>query len=204
MTSSYLLGALTYRRYQHLGNKALRNIEMSRKNSVALDTEKGEAIVCFGERHRRMLLIASEAFVKMTETLNAFGSAAFTMLYMMGQEKGHFDILKEMEELQQEGISSTKRQLLENIIHQVKVTGWGVPRIQKFNEKQGTLTIAVENNPLVDALETNGKSDRPLCHYFRGYWVGVVSEVLERKVSCTESKCIGMGDAYCEFKITAI
>lgn len=179
-------------------------VAMSQTNGVVLDAEKGEARARFGEAHRRVVLIASEAFVKMTETLNAFGSAAFTMLYMMGQEKGRFDILKEMEELQQEGISSTKRQLLENIIHQVKVTGWGVPRIQKFNEKQGNLTIAVENNPLVGALETNGKSDRPLCHYFRGYWVGVVSEVLERKVSCTESKCVGLGDAYCEFKVAAV
>jgi predicted hydrocarbon binding protein len=62
----------------------------------------------------------------------------------------------------------------------------------------------VENNPLVDVLGTDGKSDRPLCHYFRGYWVDVVSEIFERRVSCAESKCMGMGDVYCEFKVTAV
>lgn len=176
---------------------------MSRKNGVVLDAEKGEAMARFGENHRRMVLIASEAFVKMMESLNTFGSAGFTMFYMMGQEKGRYDVLKEMEALRQQGFSFTKRQVLENIVRQVRVTGWGAPKIQKYDEKQGVLTIVVENNPLVATLGTGGKSDRPVCHYFRGYWVGVVSEVLERKVSCAESKCMGMGDAYCEFKVTA-
>jgi len=177
---------------------------MSGKNSVTLDAEKGEAMARLGEDYRRMVLIACEAFVKMMETLNAFGSAAFTMLYMMGQEKGRYDVLKELEALRQQGISFTKRQVLENLVHQLRVTGWGVPKVQKYDEKRVTLTIVVENNPLVVALGAGGKSDRPVCHYFRGYWVGVVSEVLERKVSCAEAKCMGMGDAYCEFKVTAI
>lgn len=177
---------------------------MSQKNSIKLNSEKGEAIARFGENHRRMVLIASEAFVKMTETLNTFGSAALTMLYMMGQEKGRYDVLKEIEALRQQGISFTKHQVLENIVHQVRVTGWGAPRVQKYDEKRGALTILVENNPLVVALGAGGKSDRPVCHYFRGYWVGVVSEVLERKVNCAESKCMGMGDAFCEFKVTAV
>ena len=177
---------------------------MHRKNRIELDVERGEATVRFGEEHRRMVLVASEAFAKMMETLNAFGTAAFTMLYMMGQEKGRYDVLKEMEALRKQGISFTKRQVLDNVVNQVSVTGWGVPRIQKYDEKRGALTVLVENNPLVISLGTDGKSDRPLCHYFRGYWVGVVSEVLERRVSCAESKCMGMGDVYCEFKITAV
>ena len=176
---------------------------MSGKNKVILDVEKGEAMARFGEAHRRMVLIASEAFVKMMEALSAFGSAGFTMFYMMGQEKGRYDVLKEIEALRKQGISFTKRQVLENIVHQLRVTGWGAPRVQKYDEKRGTLTILVENNPLVVALGTGGKSDRPVCHYFRGYWVGVVSEVLERRVSCAETKCMGMEDAYCEFKVTA-
>jgi len=137
------------------------------------------------------------------EAFNIFGTAAFTMLYLMGQEKGRYDELKEVEALRQQGISFTKRQVLENIVHKLRVTGWGALRIQKYDEKQEALTILVENNPLVCSLRTGGKPDKPVCHYFRGYWVGVVSEVLERKVTCTETKCMGMGDAYCEFKITA-
>ena len=177
---------------------------MSGKNSVSLGNEKGEAVARFGDDYRRMVLMTCEAFVKMTETLNAFGSAAFTMLYMMGQEKGRYDVLKEIEALRQQEISFTKRQVLENLLHHVRVTGWGAPRIQKYDEKRGDLTIVVENNPLMVVLGNGGKSDRPVCHYFRGYWVGVVSEVLERRVSCAETKCMGMGDVYCDFKITAV
>lgn len=177
---------------------------MSGKNCVKLDAEKGEAMARFGEDYRRMVLIASEAFVKMMESLNAFGSAGFTMFYMMGQEKGRYDVLKEIEVLRQQEISFTKRQLLENIVHQVRVTGWGAPRVQEYDEKRGIMTIQVENNPLVVALATSGKSDKPVCYYFKGYWVGVFSEVWERKVSCAESMCVGMGDPYCEFKITPV
>ncbi|MCJ7632796.1 hypothetical protein MUP77_10460 [Candidatus Bathyarchaeota archaeon] len=176
---------------------------MSGKNGVTLDAEKGEAVAHFGEAYRRIVLIASEAFVKMMETLNAFGSAAFTMLYMMGQEKGRHDVLKEIEALRQQGISFTKHQVLENIVHQLKVTGWGAPRIQSYDEKRGLVTILVDNNPIVATSGEGAKSDRPVCHYFRGYWVGVVSEFLERRVSCAETKCIGMGDVNCEFKITS-
>jgi len=60
---------------------------MAGNSNVLLDVEKGEAMARFGKDHRRMVLIASEAFVKMMESFNVFGTAAFTMLYMMGQEK---------------------------------------------------------------------------------------------------------------------
>lgn len=78
---------------------------MNRKNHVVLDGETGEATVRFGEDHRRILLMASEVFAKMMETLNAFGTVAFTTLYMMGLEKGRYDVMKEIEELRQPGIS---------------------------------------------------------------------------------------------------
>ena len=175
---------------------------MVEKSSVTLDAEKGEVVARFGEDYQRMVLIAAEAFVKIMETLNVFGSVAFTMLFMMGLEKGRYDVLKEMEALRQQGISFTKRQVLENIVHQLRVTGWGAPRIQKYDEKRGAFTILVENNPVVGLSGKREKSDKPVCHYFRGYWVGVVSEVLERRMSCDEAKCMGTGDAYCQFKIT--
>jgi predicted hydrocarbon binding protein len=180
-----------------------RVIEMSGKDGVTLDVEKGEARGRFGENPQRMVLIASEAFVRMMEALKVFGTGALTMFYMMGQEKGRYDVLKEIAVLRQHGTSFTKRQLLENIVHHTRATGWGASRIQKCDENRRALTISVENNPLVVALGTSVKSDRPNCHYLRGYWVGAASEVLEGKMSCAETKCMGMGDAYCEFQITA-
>ncbi len=177
-------------------------IRMAKKSSIILDLEKGEATAYFGDTHQRTVLIASEAFIKMMEALNAFGSAGLTIFYMMGQEKGRFDVLKEIEALHQQNIFFTKRQVLENIMHQLKVTGWGAPRIQKFDEERGILTILVVNNPLAGSLTLSAKPERPICHYFRGYWVGVVSEVLERKMSCIETRCMGAGEEYCEFKIT--
>jgi predicted hydrocarbon binding protein len=177
---------------------------MVKKDNIILDIEKGEALARFGENYRRMLLITSEAFVKMMEALNAFGSAAFTIFYMMGREKGHNDVLKEMESLRQQGVSFTKRQVLDNIIHEIKVTGWGVPVIREYDEEHCVLTIVVENNPLIVTLGFVGKAESPVCHYFRGYWVGVISDIFERRVSCIETKCMAMGAASCEFKINPL
>jgi predicted hydrocarbon binding protein len=167
---------------------------------IVLDTEKGEVVTRFGEDDQRVVLVASEAFVKMMEALNAFGTAGFTMFHMMGREKGRYEVLKEMEALRQRGTSFTKRQMLENIVYQVRITGWGSPRIHKYDEQGGALTIRVDNNPFINALRKGGELDW-LCHFFRGYWVGVASEILERKMSCTVTANTGIRDT-CEFKIT--
>ena len=180
---------------------------MSRRNSIVLDVEKGEAVASFGEERRRMVLMTTEGFVTMMETLNAFGSAGLTMFYAMGLEKGRYDVLKELEALRRQGNPISKSQFLENILHHLRVTGWGAPAIKKHDEKKGELTILLRNNPLVVSSGTDREDRKPenhLCHYFRGYWVGIASEVLERRVSCTETKCMGKGDAYCEFKIVVI
>ena len=176
---------------------------MTIKHSIILDAEKGEVKTLFGDDYRRMVLIASDAFVKMINVLNTFGSAGSTMFYMMGREKGHYDTFKEIEVMRQRGISITKRLVLENIVYHVNVMGWGATKIQEYDEKRGTVTIHVENNPLVSTLGTKIQSDRPICHYFRGYWVGVISEIMEKIVSCAETKCRSMRDQHCEFKITA-
>ena len=83
------------------------------------------------------------------------------------------------------------------------LTGWGAARIQRFDEQQGVVTILVENGPLTSVLKPGEKPGTAICHYSRGYWVGVLSEILEERVNCSEVRCVGMGDERCEFQITA-
>jgi len=173
---------------------------MPTKDSIRLDDVKGEAFARFGEDYQRIILIASEAFVKMMKGFDYLGTAGGTILYMMGQEKGVYDVRKETETLRKNGVYATKRQLLESVARQVRVAGWGATSVKEYNEKEETVRITVENNPLV--LNTDTKLGSPVCHYFRGYWAGVVSETWERRVNCAEIKCMGMGDKFCEFKVT--
>ncbi len=154
------------------------------ENSVLLDVEKGQALARFEEGSQRVLLMMPEAFTKMLEALKAFGSGGFTIAYLMGEAKGHHDVLTEMEVLRSKGIALAKRAILENIIHRLRVTGWGVAVIQEYEEKRGTLTIVFENDPASAILEPEEKS--LLRYYWDGYWVGILSKVLERKASCTE------------------
>jgi len=169
------------------------------ENSVLLDVEKGQALARFEEGSQRVLLMMPEAFTKMMEALKAFGSGGFTIAYLMGEAKGHYDVLKEMETLRLKGISLTKREILDNILHKLRVTGWGVAVIQEYEETHGTLTILFENDPVDTMLEAEEKS--LLRYYWDGYWVGILSKVLERKASCTEH--IDTGDQRHTFKISA-
>ena len=170
-------------------------------STVTLDDRSGEAKAHMGADTKRMLLIASDAFIKMMETLDVFGSAGSTIIYMMGQGKGRYDVLNEIERLRLRGSSFTKRQALDNVLTQNRMTGWGASRILNYDKKRETLTILLENNPLAATLNTKDIAG-VVCNFHRGYWIGVVSEILEKQVNCTETRCISKGDSYCEFQIS--
>jgi len=172
---------------------------MEKNQKVKLSPERGEATGPFMGLQKRVIIMTPEAFVDMMKVLNAtFSTAGFTMVHMMGQEKGRRDASRGTEALREQGILFSKRQILENVIHQNRVTGWGAPNLQKYDEGNGDVTIRVENNPLAIAW---GKSEKSACWYLSGYWKGVVSEALEQESLCSETKCMSKGDPYCEFEI---
>ena len=48
--------------------------------------------------------------------------------------------------------------------------------------------------------EEYGSSDRPVCHFLGGFFVGVLEEIFGEKLMCKQIKCISKGDPYCEFQ----
>ena len=93
---------------------------MTESCKLVLNGSKGEAKLGSGDNYQRMLIMASNAFIKMMEALNVFGSAGTTMFYMMGQEKGRYDVLEIIKNLRSRRISFTNRWILEKIIQQGK------------------------------------------------------------------------------------
>ncbi|MFQ6081704.1 MAG: V4R domain-containing protein [Candidatus Bathyarchaeia archaeon] len=172
---------------------------MGKEHKVKLDLDEGEATGFFMGLPERVIIMTPENFVSMTKTLTTtFRTAGFMMFYMMGEEKGRDDVKKAIDALREQGIVFTKRQILEAIIQQSRINGWGAANLHKYNERKGTVTIRVENNPLAMAW---GKAEKPICYLLGGYWAGALSEALEREVRCTETKCMSKGDPYCEFVI---
>jgi len=47
-----------------------------------------------------------------------------------------------------------------------------------------------------------GKTDKPASNYIRGLFTGFLKELLKREVEVRETKCIAVGDPYCEFEVT--
>lgn len=159
----------------------------------------GEAWVEYMGAQVRIISMKPEAFVEMMEVLNnAFGTASLTMFFLMGREKAIHDCRKGMEALKRGGVAYTKRHLLEEVMVQSGLLGWGVPKIVKYDDGRGLVTIRVENNPIADSCKEPGA---PICYFLRGYWVGVVSEALEQELVCEETKCVSRENLCCEFII---
>lgn len=49
-----------------------------------------------------------------------------------------------------------------------------------------------------------GKSNKPVCVLIAGGLQGIVEEVSSKKWICKETRCIAMGDDYCEFDLTQV
>lgn len=177
-------------------------------SSIILDLAKGEVTTSFGDAHQRIVLITSNAFIRMMETLQLFGSAGFTIFHMMGREKGRYDVQEKILEYSQQNVTFTRSQLIDDVTHKLRGTGWGVHVVNEQNYSHKTATILVKNNPFFSSLDQKRVNDKrrsniPMCHYFRGYWAGVFTDIWESEIECTETKCVAMGDSFCELKITS-
>lgn len=72
---------------------------------------------------------------------------------------------------------------------------WGKIIFSKINFTKKTGTIYV-----IDSFEANKiKSLKPICHFFRGYLNGFLSELLQESIFITEDKCKAQGENQCEF-----
>jgi predicted hydrocarbon binding protein len=51
-------------------------------------------------------------------------------------------------------------------------------------------------------IECEGqRTDKPNSQWIRGHLVGGASEALGVKMDCRETRCMAMGDPYCEFEL---
>ncbi|MEM2928936.1 MAG: V4R domain-containing protein [Nitrososphaerota archaeon] len=80
--------------------------------------------------------------------------------------------------------------------------GFGLFKVKKINidpNKGGN--IQIEQSFIA---EEYGKSDKPVCDFLAGYFVGMLEEIYKKEYTCEEIKCIAKGDKYCEFKIEVV
>jgi len=87
------------------------------------------------------------------------------------------------------------RRALENFLLYNESLGYGEFRLEKYLDK-AYCRITVER--LIECMGV--KSSEPNSQTFRGILSGFISSLWGREVNAVETKCIAVGDPYCEFK----
>jgi len=150
--------------------------------------------------HFPLLVMGLRSFVFKVDTwgyiaahlLKRFGSGGAVILYEMGLKAGE----ARAKEVVAEGFSGSLA--FEVILEERVGLGWGIPKLIEFNEKNVEGSISVQD--LFECLPFKGAANESRSHLFRGYLVGVIQQLFNKKVKVEEVECIAKGDQACLFK----
>lgn len=159
--------------------------EKLREREAIMGNEKGEMIL-IGERFNVMgsdYFMAD--FLKILQKLA--GPASGGILYNSGVELGKLYYGKFNE--------GTNDEILGKTLGFLKFCGYSDIR---FSEDG---TMVVENSPTAVAFKIKYTDRIKTCYYLAGILCGILSSVLDKRISIIETKCIAKGDICCEFKV---
>ncbi len=72
--------------------------------------------------------------------------------------------------------------------------GWGSFSVEEDNKNE--LVVRIENSFTARGY---GKSEKPVCHFLRGYNAGLAEVLKGKHIDAEEVRCAAKGDACCEF-----
>jgi len=121
-----------------------------------------------------------------------FGSGASFILYEMGKAAG-----QERAKNLSEKYDLDKLTILKIILAERAAKGWGIPEIEKFDEKKAEATINVQE--LFECVLFRSRNKEAKSQFFRGYLAGVLSQLFGKNVLVVEDECVAKGDPKCKF-----
>lgn len=96
-----------------------------------------------------------------------------------------------------------KKDFLIGNIEMWGLLGWGNLKIIKLEKDEAIFRI--DDSPIASyVLKKHGKQDHPVCDWIMGEFAGGYSYLIGKDVNGTETKCVAMGDAYCEFEVKPV
>jgi len=136
-----------------------------------------------------MRLVTFTDFKKCLE--ETFGSGATVIFYAVGKGCGRRSCTRLMQKY------PDRARLLKAIIRHKRNERWGSIKFE-LNMKRGTGRVIVR-----DSFEAQqfGPSREPVCHFFKGYLEGALSQTFKKPLKVTEIECIAKGDKSCIFKV---
>jgi predicted hydrocarbon binding protein len=89
-----------------------------------------------------------------------------------------------------------KRKVFEKMMERSAPSGWGVPSIEEFDEKESKFIFTMKNSFVAHEY---GKSTKSVCHFTAGMVAGLLTGLLGKNIDCEEIECIAKGDIICRF-----
>ncbi len=147
----------------------------------------------------RAVIFESSGFKYLIEKLREqFGSAGETVLYYMGFDigLGYGENYKQIGDIL--GLRSP-REILEKICVPIfQSIGFGSLEVVELRENPLCIKIRVYNS---FECELGPKQNKPYSHLVRGVLAGLAAAIFGKETLAKESKCITMGNEYCEFEV---
>ena len=105
---------------------------------------------------------------------------------------------KEIAKYMREIFGLTGKELLREAIKIYMAYGWGRTELIGYADDLSRLIIRIH-----DSIECSifKDRDRPMSHFIRGHLTGLLEGLFDEKINLVETKCIALGDAYCEFSV---
>ncbi len=144
---------------------------------------------------RRAVIVGLDNWGGMLRRMrDEFGSGGETIAYEEGVAAGKADAKGLVKTIGLEGIMGN----IPRIGELYTAHGWGRMVYTKVKVSPFRGVMRLEGS--FECVENRSKT--PYSRFMRGHFVGLVSEIFGIDVVCRETKCVAMGDPYCEFVST--
>jgi len=142
---------------------------------------------------RSMIMLEPDFQEMLKGFYRKLGVIAATFLYHLAYSGG-----KLMSEYLSRKLGLRGKELLVEMLKFYQASGWGRVELVEYDPYRLNITLR-----LYESIECKafGGSDRPASQFIRGHLSGLLSGLLRSDVRVIETKCIAMGDPYCEFRL---
>jgi predicted hydrocarbon binding protein len=145
---------------------------------------------------QRAMILRTELFSEMLKSMREqFASGGDVIVYHEGIVAGENDAVT----LTRIMGNSTIIDNASLLVRLYTALGWGRSELTAFEPNPFRATIRVEASFECESQRSN----KPYSQFLRGHFAGFSSRTLGTEVVCEETRCVTVGDPYCEFLLRA-
>ena len=165
------------------------------KIDVNLDEEKGELFTF----NPVVALPRGQIAWLQRKYESAVGPVADNIMYEGARKFAYEGVMASAEEFITSilGAILSKDGFSKELLKQFAEWGQGRGEFVELNMFTGHGKIRIYNSFNAEGYKD---SDKPVCHFIRGMFAGTASIIGKIDMHCIETKCIAMGDEFCEFE----